>query len=134
LVDDAVQRAYEQARARVWDADEGDDNDDAIARLTPLERAIYVTRELEQELADGGWYLVFANEDEDLIPQAIEAYEYLGLSAYAAHLREVLDTGFGDASSEDESDGLDRQYAALDGAEAARAHAIAAAGGGSLGG
>lgn len=125
MQDDAVQRLYEQALARVWDSDEGDDNDDAVARLTPLERAVYVTRELEQELADGGWYLVFANEDEDLIPVAIEAYEFLGLPAYAAHLRSVIDSGFGDASNEDDGDSLDRAFASLGGAEEARARAIA---------
>jgi hypothetical protein len=127
VVDDAVQRVYEQALARVWDADEGDDNDDAVARLTPLERAIYVTRELEQELADGGWYLVFANENEELIPVAIDAYEFLGLGGYAAHLRSVVDSGFGDASNEDDGDAHDRAFAGLTGAEEARARAIAAA-------
>jgi hypothetical protein len=108
----------------VWDAVEGDDDDDALGRLPPLDRAVYVTRELEEELADGGWYLVFANEDDNLIPHAIEAYELLGLPEYAAHLRNVVDSGFGDSSSEDEGDLLDRQFAALSGAEAARALAL----------
>ncbi len=125
-MDESVQRAYAGVRERVWDADEGDDDDDAVARLTPLERAIYVTRELEEELSDGGWYLVFANEDDYLIPHAIEAYELLGLSAYAAHLRAVVASGFGDGSSEDDTDALDREFAALSGAEAARAEALAA--------
>jgi hypothetical protein len=130
VVDDAVQRAYELARARGWDADEGDDNADALRRLTPLERAIYVTRELEQELADGGWYLVFANENEDLVSVAMRAYEFLGLPAHAEHLRSVLDSGFGDSSNEDDGDALDRAFAVLDGAEAGRARALKAAQGG----
>ena len=126
-MDEVVGQEYARVRALVWDSEEGDDDDAALARLTPLDRALYVTRELEQELADGGWYLVFANEDEGLIPHAIEAYELLGLPAYAAHLREVLDSGFGDASTEDESDALDRAFAALSGAEAARVRAITGA-------
>jgi hypothetical protein len=126
-VDKSVQRVYAGARERVWDADEGDDNDDALARLPPLDRAVYVTRELEQELADGGWYLVFANEDDYLIEQAIGAYELLGLPRYAGHLREVRDSGFGDDSTEEEGDRLDRHFAKLSGAEAGRARAIAAA-------
>ena len=127
-MDESVQRAYARVRERVWDADEGDDNDDVLARLEPLDRAVYVTRELEEELAEGGWYLVFANEDDGLIPHAIRGYELLGLPAYAAHLRDVVDSGFGDESSEDEGDRLDTVYAALTGAEAARARAILAAG------
>jgi hypothetical protein len=123
-VDEVVQREYARVRELVWDADEGDDDDDALGRLTPLDRALYVTRELEQELADGGWYLVFANEDDDLIPHAVEAYELLGLPEYAAHFRSVLDSAFGDESSEDDSDALDRAYAALSGAEEARLRAI----------
>ena len=126
-MDEVVGQEYARVRALVWDSEEGDDDDAALARLTPLDRALYVTRELEQELADGGWYLVFANEDEGLIPHAIEAYELLGLPAYAAHLREVLDSGFGDASTEDESDGFDRAFAGLSGAEAARVRAITSA-------
>jgi len=124
-VDETVQREYARVRERVWDADEGDDDEVALALLTPLERALYVTRELEEELADGGWYLVFANEDDRKIPYAVEAYEFLGLPEYARHFREVLDSGFGDESSEDESDRVDREYAALSGAEAARARAVA---------
>jgi len=123
-VDETVQQAYARVRERVWDADEGDDDDDALARLTPLERALYVTRELEEELADGGWYLVFANEDDYLLPYAIEAYDLLGMHDYAAHFRDVM-ASYGDESSEDESDRLDREYAALSGAEAARVRAIA---------
>jgi hypothetical protein len=119
---------YERVRARVWDADEGDDDDAALAGLDPLERAVYVTRELEEELADGGWYLVFANEDDYLIPYAIEAYELLGLPQHAAHLRDVQASGFGDETGEDESDRLDREHALLADAEAARGNAVAAAG------
>lgn len=129
-MDESVQAAYARVRERVWDADEGDDNDDALAALSPLERALYVTRQLEEELADGGWYLVFANEDEGLIPYGVEAYELLGLPAYAAHLRRVLDSGFGDASAEDDGDELDLEFAALSGAEDARARAVTMAGAG----
>lgn len=128
-MDETVQRVYAEVRERVWDADEGDDNDDAYARLSPLDRAIYVTRELEEELADGGWYLVFANEDEYLIPWAIEAYELLGLSDHAQHMRAVLESGFGDGSTEDDSDRLDQLYLQLPSAEPARAKAIAEASG-----
>ncbi len=124
-MDETVQRAYARVRERVWDADEGDDDEVALARLTPLERALYVTRVLEEELADGGWYLVFANEDDHLVPLAVEAYDLLGLPEYARHFRDVLAAGFGDESGEDESDRLDREYAALSGAEAARARAVA---------
>jgi hypothetical protein len=126
-LDESVQRVYASARERVWDADEGDDNDDALARLSPFERAVYVTRELEEELADGGWYLVFANEDDYLIGEAIRAYELLDLPQYAAHLRDVDESGFGDDSSEEEGDRLDSQFADLSGAEEARARAVAAA-------
>ncbi|HEY4754327.1 MAG TPA: DUF4375 domain-containing protein [Candidatus Limnocylindrales bacterium] len=126
-MDESVQRVYVNARERVWDADEGDDNDDAMARLAPLERAVYVTREIEEELADGGWYLVFANEDDYLIDDAIRAYELLGLPRYATHLREVRASGFGDDSTEEEGDRLDRRFARLSGAEAARARAVASA-------
>lgn len=124
-MDEQVERAYQALRARVWDADEGDDDDASLVALTPLERAIYVTRELEDELADGGWYLVFANENDRLIDVAIEGYELLGCPAYAAHLREVLGCGFGDESDDDEGERLDDLYAALDGSEAARRRAIA---------
>lgn len=123
-MDEAVQRAYASVRERVWNAVEGDDDDSALARLPPLERAIYVTRELEEELGDGGWYLVFANEDDHLIPYAIEAYELLGLPSYAAHVRNVQASGFGDESGEEETDALDREFAGLSGAEAGRARAI----------
>ncbi len=126
-MDEAVQRVYARVRERVWDTDEGDDDRDALARLTPLGRAVHVTRELEEELADGGWYLVFANEGDDMIPLAVKAYDLLGQPAYAAHFRDVPDCGIGDESGEDEGDRLDRGYAALSGAEAARARAIAGA-------
>ncbi len=46
---------------------DGDDvvDPEAIAALPAVEQAVYATRALEDELADGGWYLIFANEDED---------------------------------------------------------------------
>jgi hypothetical protein len=123
-MDEIVQAEYVRIREQVWDRDEGDDNDDVFASLPELDRAIYVTRELEEELADGGWYLVFANEDESLIEPAIAAYELLGLEAHAAHLRDVLAGGYGDLSSEDDGDRLDETYRALTGAEAARRRAL----------
>ena len=80
-MDVTVQAEYARIRELVWDRDAGDDNDEVLVSLTPLDRAVYVTRELEEELADGGWYLVFANEDDYLIAPAITAYELLGLEA-----------------------------------------------------
>ena len=115
-----VQREYERLRARVWDEDDGDDLDEALGLLSPTERAIYVTRELEAELAEGGWYLVFANGDELLVELAVEAYGLLGLPRYVAHLREVIDSGFGEDSSDGDGERLDERYARLRGAEPAR--------------
>ena len=127
-MDEGVQSVYARIRERVWDRDAGDDNDAALGSLSAIERAIYVTRELEEELYDGGWYLVFANEDDHLIEPAIAGYELLGLGAYAAHLREVRRLGYGDDSTEDEGERLDALYAGLSGAEAARARALASPG------
>lgn len=127
-MDEAVQRVYARIRERVWDRDEADDNDTALDSLSAIERAIYVTRELEEELDDGGWYLVFANEDDHLIEPALAGYELLGLQAYVAHLREVRRVGYGDDSTEDEGERLDAEYATLTGAEAARARALRVAG------
>jgi hypothetical protein len=123
-MDELVQAEYVRIRERVWDRDDEADNDALLSSLAPVDRAVYVTRELEEELADGGWYLVFANEDEPLIEPAISAYELLGLSAHAAHLRTVLATGFGDDSSEDDGERLDDAYRALPSAEPARRAAI----------
>lgn len=123
-MDEQVERAYQALRARVWDADDGDDDEAHLRALSPTERAIYVTRELEDELADGGWYLVFANEDDALIEPAIEGYELLGCPAYAAHLREVRASGYGDDSDDDAGERLDDLFATLDGSEAARRRAI----------
>lgn len=127
-MDAAVQRVYVAVRERVWDAVEGDNDEALLDRLTPLERAVYVTRELEEELADGGWYLVFANENAGQIAPAIKGYELLGLTAYADHLRDVLESGYSDASPEDEGDRLDTAFAQLAGAEEARGRAVKAAG------
>ena len=113
-------------RARVWLDDDEMVDREVLATLPPLERAIFVTRTLEDQLLDGGWYLVFANEDEDLIGPAIEGYELLGLAGHAAHLRHVLACGYGDASPESEGERLDELYAALSGADAARATMLAA--------
>jgi hypothetical protein len=115
-----VQAEFERIRARVWDEYEGDDRDEVLATLSERDRDIYVTRELEAELEDGGWYLVFANSDEGLIDPAIEAYERLALPGYAAHLREVLDSGYTDETAEDEGERLDEEFARLSGSERAR--------------
>lgn len=125
-----VEAVYERIERRVAfsDADEDWEYRRAMRRLTGPERAIWVTRFLERELADGGWYLVFANEREYLIRPAIRAYERLGLRAYAGHLREVLASGYGDASSEAASEALDEAFALLDGADAARAAFVEASG------
>ncbi len=124
-MDQHVQRVYEHARERVWDAESDDDDEVELGRLSPLARAVYVTRELEAVLDDGGWYLVFANEDEWLLPLAVEAYELLGLPDYAEHIRDVGRRGYGDFSSEDDGEALDDAYRALTGAEQARATALA---------
>lgn len=124
-MDDQVEREYRALRDRVWDTDGGDDDEGSLAALSPLERAVYVTRELEDELADGGWYLVFANEDDGLIEAAIAGYELLGCPAYAAHLREVRSSGYGDESSDDEGERLDARYLDLTGSEDARRRAVA---------
>ena len=108
-------------RVAFSDADEDWEYRRAMRRLTAAERAIWVTRFLERELADGGWYLVFANEREYLIRPAIRAYVQLGLPAYAEHLRAVLASGYGDASTEAASEELDEAYGRLEGADAARA-------------
>jgi hypothetical protein len=123
-MDDIVQAEYTRIRELVWDREGGDDNDEILDALAPLDRAIYVTRELEEELADGGWYLVFANEDDYLIRPALAAYELLGLPAHVAHLQAVLDSRYGDDSSEDDGDVLDEGYRRLGGAEEARRSAI----------
>jgi hypothetical protein len=130
-VDDSslVRAVFERIRARVLSGD-GDDvvGPEVVAALPPLERAVYTTRALEDELADGGWYLIFANEDEDLVTPALAGYGLLGLPAYADHLREVLAAGYGDESSEAEGERLDDAFAALSGSEEARAAAIREAG------
>jgi hypothetical protein len=125
---DVVAAFYERLAERLRESsdDDGDDEVDAaaIGALTPAERAIYLTCALEEELEDGGWYLVFADEREDLIGPAIDAYEHLGLPAYASHLRLVLAAGYGDESSDDESERLDEAWALLTGADAARKRLI----------
>ena len=110
-----------EARVRYRDDDDDWDYRRAMRRLTRAERAIWTTRFLERELADGGWYLVFADEREYLIKPAIRAYTLLGLPAHAAHLREVLSSAYGDSSTEDEGERLDEAFAAIEGADEARA-------------
>jgi hypothetical protein len=114
-----------EARVRYTDADDDWDYTRAMRRLTKAERALWTTRFLEGELADGGWYLVFADEREWVIKPAIRAYELLGLPAYAAHLRQVIASGYGDASTEDEGERLDEAFATLSGADEAREAFIA---------
>lgn len=120
-------RVYERIRATVWDADEGDDVDEAIARLAPDERAIYATRALEDELTEGGWSLIFGNDRDNLIEPAIEGYERMGLRRHAALVRSVLEAGV-DGIPESEMEALDERFARLRGAEAARARFIKAQG------
>jgi hypothetical protein len=118
-----VRAAIERLRRRVLVTDDDEDpgeGTEALDALTPDERALLVTSELEAALADGGWYLVFADNEESLLEPAIEGYERLGLPAYAAHLREVVASGFGDASPEAEGERLDEAFAELSGSTAAR--------------
>jgi hypothetical protein len=110
-----------ESRVRYDNADDDWTYESAMRRLVPAERVLWTTRFLERELADGGWYLVFADEREYLIRPAIRAYQRLGLSAYAAHLRDVLASGYGDNSSDIESERLDEAFDALSGADATRA-------------
>jgi hypothetical protein len=122
--EELVRHVYERIRARVWDADDGDDDDDALGGLTLEERAIYATRELEDELAEGGWSFVFANADDGLIEPAIEGYELLGLRRYAALLRAVRRVGYSDTGPESEGERFDARFERLSGADRARARLI----------
>ena len=120
-------RVYERIRATVWEADEADDIDEAIARLPPDDRAIYTTRALEDELTEGGWSLIFGNDRDNLIEPAIEGYERMGLRRHAELVRSVLEAGI-DGIPEAEMEALDERFARLRGAEAARARFIKAQG------
>jgi hypothetical protein len=120
---DAVRRVYERTANRILDS-EGTDDPAAIASLSEAERAVYVTRALEDELDDGGWYLVFANSNDHRIDPAIEAYELLGLPRYAELLRAVRTVGLDDDSPDGLSERLDSRYGRLTGAEQARARLI----------
>jgi hypothetical protein len=124
---EAIYRRIE-ARVRFTDADDSWNYQRAMRRLTRPERAIWTTWFLERELADGGWYLVFADEREYLLKPAIRAYELIGLPAYAAHVRDVITGGYGDYSSDAESERLDEAFAALSGADEARATFMVAEG------
>jgi len=116
-------RVYQRIRATVWDIDEGDDIDEAITRLSADERAVYATRALEDELAEGGWSLIFGNDRDNLIEPAIEGYERMGLRRHAELVRSVLEAGIG-GIAEAEMEALDERFARLRGAEAARARFI----------
>jgi len=120
-------RVYQRIRATVWDLDEGDDIDEAITRLSADERAVYATRALEDELAEGGWSLIFGNDRDNLIEPAIEGYERMGLRRHAELVRSVLEAGIG-GIAEAEMEALDERFARLRGAEAARARFIEAQG------
>jgi len=120
-------RVYQRIRATVWDIDEGDDIDEAITRLSADERAVYATRALEDELAEGGWSLIFGNDRDNLIEPAIEGYERMGLRRHAELVRSVLESGIG-GIPEAEMEALDERFARLRGAEAARARFIEAQG------
>jgi hypothetical protein len=118
-------RVYQRIRATVWDVDEGDDIDEAILRLSADERAVYATRALEDELAEGGWSLIFGNDRDNLLEPAIEGYERMGLRRHAALVRSVVDAGH-DGIPESEMEALDERFARLRGAEAARGRFIKA--------
>ena len=116
-------RVYQRIRDSVWDAEEGDDLDEAIARLSADERVVYATRALEDELAEGGWSLIFGNDRDNLLEPAIEGYERMGLRRHAALVRSVLEAGH-DGIPDEELEALDERFARLRGAEAARARFI----------
>ncbi len=122
--EELVRHVYERIRARVWDADDGDDDDAALRRLSREERAIYATRELEDELVEGGWSFVFANADDALIEPALEGYELLGLRRYAALLRAVRRDGYSDLAPLSAGELLDERFERLSGADRARARLI----------
>jgi hypothetical protein len=122
--EELVRHVYERIRAQVWDADDGDDDDAALRRLTREERAIYATMELEDELAEGGWSFVFANADDGLIEPAIDGYELLGLRRYAALLRAVRRDGYTDLGPESAGERFDARFERLSGADRARARLI----------
>lgn len=118
-----LRAAIERLRRGILVTDDDEDPGEGIEALDALgpdERALVVTSELEAALADGGWYLVFADNRESLLRPAIDGYVLLGLHDYAAHLREVLASGFGDASAEAEGERLDEAFAALSGSARAR--------------
>lgn len=120
-------RVYRRIRATVWDVDEGDDVDEAIARLSADELVVYVTRALEDELAEGGWSLIFGNDRDNLLEPAVEGYDRMGLRRHAALVRSVLEAGH-DGIPEDDMEALDERFARLPGAEAARTRFIKAQG------
>lgn len=120
-------RVYQRIRAAVWDTEEGDDIDEAIARLSADERAVYATHALEDELAEGGWSLIFGNDRDNLLEPAIEGYERMGLRRHATLVRAVLAAGH-DGIPEEDMETLDERFARLPGAEAARARFIKAHG------
>ena len=122
--EDLVRQVYERIRSRVWDVDDGDDDAAAFGRLTREERAIYATKELEEELAEGGWSFVFANADDESIEPALEGYELLGLPRYAALLRAVRREGYTDEAPESDCERLDHRFERLSGADRARARLI----------
>ncbi|HYO42501.1 MAG TPA: DUF4375 domain-containing protein [Candidatus Limnocylindrales bacterium] len=120
-------RVYQRIRDSVWDVEEGDDIDAAIARLSADERVVYATRALEDELAEGGWSLIFGNDRDNLLEPAIEGYERMGLRRHAALVRSVLEAGH-DGIPDEDMETLDERFSRLRGAEAARARFIKAQG------
>ncbi len=99
---------------------------DALTNLTEDERAIYVTRILEGELDNGGWYQVFGNGVGHQLEAAVTGYERLGLPDYAALIRAVRDAGFSEQSPEALGERLDAAYFELTGSESSRAELIIA--------
>jgi hypothetical protein len=93
----------------------------AVDALPAAERAIVATRVLEGDVDNDGWYQLFGNRNDGMIEPSISGYETLGLTDYAAVLRDVRSKGFNEASPAALGDELDAVYFALSGSEAARA-------------
>lgn len=121
---DVVEPVFRRIFATVWA--HGEEDSAALAALTEDEWAIYVTRVLEGQLDNGGWFQVFGNGVDQHLEAALAGYERLGLPDYAAVVQAVRDAGFGEDSPEESGEGLDAAYFELSGSESARAELITA--------
>jgi hypothetical protein len=117
-----VEPVFRGIHARVWP--DGADRPRALSILGEDELAIYVTRLLEGQVDNGGWYQLFGNGEDYLIEPAIAAYEHLGLPDYAEVVRAVRDAGFAEDSPEELGERLDARYFRLSGSENARADLV----------